>query len=165
MAVNRLESRLGIYQRYEKSINKGNIARFVGRKFHDEAYDGMPKTVQQIYDEKLYDTLTICNRSGETAFSITIDKHKDGLDIASIIDKERNKPWSQKKYESYVEISNNLLQSMESRGEEVQYIDDVKGLQSEAKSMVKKGMFITLAQKVQKHSTQLPLNHLKGSER
>ena len=125
------------------------MPRFVNRTFHDEAYEGMPKTMQQIYDEKLYDTITICNRAGEVVFSTDVAQHKDGVDVAVVLKKERDKPWSQKRYEKYIEVSDALLQSMEARGEEALYIDDVKGLQAEAKSMVNSGKFSQVEKETQ----------------
>ena len=159
MAVNKFESRLGIHQRYEDALDRKEIPRFVSKEFHDEAYEGMPKTMQQIYDEKLYDTLVICTRSGETIFSSHKEQHKNGVDVKSVIDKERNKSWSKEKYNDYVEASDNILRLLKSREREDKYIDDVKGLQSEAKSMVKEEVFAQLEK-----DTQAKLNVGKAQD-
>lgn len=130
MAVNELESGLSIHQRYEDMLEKSSIARFTERKNHDAAYTGMPQTLQQIEDEKLYDSLTVYKRDGSVVFRSDRDDPKTG--VVQALEAARNEPWSQEKFMDYQRQADSLISRIKTRGGPEEQIADISRLKKEA---------------------------------
>lgn len=122
LAVPEIESRISIYARYQEQLDRYPLARFTSKFSHDAAYHGMLDTLQKIEDERLYDTITIYNRTGEIIFK-TGDKG-----VAKAVSTERAKPLSHENIRRYGELCNDLLEKMQNRGEGQEYIDDLSAL-------------------------------------
>lgn len=125
MAVPAIKSRISIYGRYQQQLENYPIARFTSRFAHDNAYIGMLDTLKKIENEHLFDTITICNRAGETVFQ-TGDQ-----DIVSAVVRERNKPLSPQESTDLLKQCAMLLRKVSERGENPLYIEDIKNLQNE----------------------------------
>ena len=68
MAVNELVSRLSIHERYERQVLVNGFGRWSNRDKHDQAYAGVPLTVEKIEGESLVDRMTIYARSGQQMY-------------------------------------------------------------------------------------------------
>lgn len=125
MAVPEIKSRVSIYSRYQELLDSGMPARFTSREDHDNAYYGMLKTLQKIEDEKLYDTIQVVNRKGDTLFN-TGDKN-----ICEAVETERKKPLTEADKTNLISDCDILLAKMKKRGEKDEYLQDLTNLRSQ----------------------------------
>jgi predicted ABC-type ATPase len=161
LAVNELNSRAAIYQRYINQIQQFGGGRFTERASHDAAYSGMLNTLQRIENERKYDKLEIYKRNGDLVYNSVEGDSKTGV-VDSII-KTRNEPWSLDKYKKFLEGCDDIIGAMKSTGEKQEFIDDVKKLKSEAKNLVSGKDLQQLKEK--RENIQKELDKLEGKKK
>ena len=125
VATNELHSKLGVYGRYNGQFATGEIARFTPQEIHNDAYINMPKTIQRFESEKNFDSLSVYTRTGDLLYCN--DKSQGDLcDASHVIEKERNKHWTDKEVLIFQNVVDFETKSMEKRGESQKYIQEVK---------------------------------------
>ncbi len=132
MAVNFYESKLSTYSRFEEAIKDGQMPRHTPPEAHDETYEKMLATLQQIEDEGCYHKITIHGRDKEVNISQANGQSRVGSVMAIL--KHREKVWSQSKLQQYQNWADNVIDSMQNRGE-TRYIPQVKKLKKDAQKM------------------------------
>ena len=132
MAVNFYESKLSTYSRYEEALLNGEMPRHTPPEAHDETYGKMLKTLQQIEDDGCYDKITIHGRDKDVNLTQKEGENRVGSVIAIL--KHREKVWSQSKLQQYQNWADNVIDSMQNRGE-TRYISQVEELKTNAKQM------------------------------
>lgn len=99
VAVNELQSRLGIIQRYERQKEKEGFGRWVPQDVHDAAYKGMLASVNQIEKNKLADSIYVHDRDGNVLYENHLDEQGKWSQInphaVEKINEEREKIWTQ----------------------------------------------------------------------
>lgn len=103
LAVNFRLSNQGILQRYENQKIDRGAGRMTTAKAHQDAYDGMPLTIDRIEREKLADRITIYRRGGEAIYNNDL---KDGQwrnppQARVVLDAERKRPMTLKERQDY----------------------------------------------------------------
>ena len=134
MAVNFYESKLSTYSRYEEALLSGEMPRHTPPEAHDETYSKMLKTLQQIEDDGCYNKITIHGRDKEVNLSQANGQSRVGSVMAIL--KHREKVWSQSKLQQYQNWADNVIDSMQNRGE-TRYISQVEELKTRAEQMTK----------------------------
>ena len=64
ICVNEITSRVACIFRYEKDLLVNGVGRTVFAASHDEVYQNVPNTLQELVDSNLFDNIKICNRDG-----------------------------------------------------------------------------------------------------
>ena len=130
VAAHELESRTAIYGRYEQQLQTFGTARFTDRASHDAAYTGMLKTLDRIEKEGLADKLEAYNRDGHCVFSSSREAPRQG--VGQAVMEERTRRGKSDAMKDCATSLDRILRSMESRGEALEYVEDVRGLLAEA---------------------------------
>ncbi|WP_178391822.1 zeta toxin family protein [Caballeronia sordidicola] len=93
LAVNFRLSEQGILQRYENQKADRGTGRMTTAKAHQDAYDGMPHTIELVEREKLADRLTIYRRGGEAIYAneLHIGQWKNPPLAKAALDAERDR--------------------------------------------------------------------------
>ena len=125
LAVNYYESKLSTYYRYEDSLKRGILARHSPPEAHDETYDKMLDTLQQIEDEGYYSKMTIYGRDKRVVFRSDRKNPKVGSVIAIL--RHRDKVWSRSKLNDYQQRADEVIGMMQNRGEH-QKPEEIKSL-------------------------------------
>jgi predicted ABC-type ATPase len=123
MAVNGELSRQGIIARYERGLARQHIAKWTAPRWtpeavHDEAYNGMPRSIEIIENSKLADKVRIYARTGKELHNA------QGKQSARVLlETERNRPLNA--YRRYRTDArwNDIKQLRQSRGADTQDID------------------------------------------
>ena len=129
-ALNELESRLNIYKRYEDQLQNAQSARFTTKEAHDAAYKGSKATLLKIESRQLYDTVEIYD---DKSLIYSCDRADKRTRITDTVINARLAAFSPEKSTAYIKAAEQLMQSMKTRGEKPEYINDVKSLQDNAK--------------------------------
>lgn len=111
LAVNYFESKLSIYSRFEDLFERGEIARYSPPEAHDETYNRMLDTLQQIEDERQFDTITIYSRNKEVILRAGRDNPK--IDSVFAILRHRDRVWEQSKLRQYRMNADNVLKQIQ----------------------------------------------------
>nr|WP_229653856.1 zeta toxin family protein [Pseudomonas syringae]QOU99734.1 hypothetical protein [Pseudomonas syringae pv. actinidiae] len=69
LAVDSLVSRMSIHMRYELQRESNGFGRWVNRDKHDQAYTGLPLTVERLEAGNLVDTLRVFSRNGTELYA------------------------------------------------------------------------------------------------
>jgi len=93
LAVNFRLSEQGILQRYENQKADRGTGRMTTAKAHQDAYDGMPHTIERIEREKLADRITVYRRGGEVLYSNEVQngQWKNPPQAKGALDAERDR--------------------------------------------------------------------------
>lgn len=127
---NKLNSKLGIYERYYNQKDKNDIARFTSAKSHDDAYKGMLYVLNKFEKEKNFETLTVYNNNLKPLYEN--DKTKAmPYKAVDILNKERDKEWTPQEMSIYNKRINSVLKQMEKYKEAPQHIAIVKMLRTQ----------------------------------
>ncbi|MBQ8751203.1 MAG: zeta toxin family protein [Alphaproteobacteria bacterium] len=132
MAVNFYESKLSTYSRYEEALLNDEMPRHTPPEAHDETYGKMLKTLQQIEDDGCYNKITIHGRDKDVNLTPKEGENRVGSVMAIL--KHREKVWSRPKLQQYENWADNVISSMQNRGE-TRYISQVEELKTNAKQM------------------------------
>lgn len=90
MAVSKPQSLLSLHERYKREIKYKGWGRLVEINHHDQTYEGMPKTMDQIEKSGLADIIEIYERGSQDDFKpeLIFAKHNRGLQNTEFIDLE-----------------------------------------------------------------------------
>lgn len=132
LSVNYYESKLSIYSRYEDLLDKGEIARYSPPEAHDETYTQMLKTLQQIEDERYFDTITIYDR--DKRIVLRSDNNSPKINSVFAILAHRDRVWSQSKLNNYYQKADHVIEQMEKRKRKEQ-TDKILTLKNDARKM------------------------------
>ena len=132
MAVNFFESKLSTYSRFEEAVRAGGMPRHTPPEAHDETYDKMLDTLQQIEDEGYFNRITIHGRNKEVNLSANGKSGRISSVLAIL--NHREKIWSKSKYNDYQEQADRVINLMQQRQDE-RYVPQVVELKSKSKKM------------------------------
>ena len=132
MAVNFYESKLSTYSRFEEAMQDGGMPRHTPPEAHDETYVKMLNTLQQIEEEGCFNRITVQGRDKVVHLSSGGQKGKIGAVMAILQHRER--VWSQSKFQNYQKWADNVIDSMQQRGD-TRYLSQVVDLKSDAEKM------------------------------
>lgn len=105
LAVNPRLSEQGILQRYESQKATRGSGRMTTAEAHANAYEGLPKTVEQIEAGKLADRLAIYARGGVELYRNTLKNgHWDAAPGArQVLEREQQRPMSLEEHRAFVQ--------------------------------------------------------------
>lgn len=136
VAVNELESRQGIFTRYEEQmLDKDVIPRFTPVKYHDDACPGVLKSIERIDQEKSC-RLQIFTRNGEMVFDSANPSLQKGRSAIEVMQEVRNRPWDVEKFQDYVKRNEKVIGQMTKRGDDPQLIKTVQEMNKSAEKML-----------------------------
>jgi predicted kinase len=104
LAVHELVSRLSIHHRYELQHEANGFGRWSNRDKHDQAFAGLPLTVERLETDHLVSRVQIFGRHGSGIYDNTVcsDGWQHHPPQGRIhIDAERSRPWSQAERASF----------------------------------------------------------------
>lgn len=132
MAVNFYESKLSTYSRFEEALKAGGMPRHTPPEAHDETYIKMLDTLNQIEAEGCFNKITIHGRGKDV--NLSSKGAKSQVSAVMAILNHREKVWSQSKYDKYQTQADEVIDSMQQRGE-TRYLPHVLELKSASKRM------------------------------
>ena len=132
MAVNFYESKLSTYSRFEEALKAGGMPRHTPPEAHDETYIKMLDTLNQIEAEGCFNKITIHGRGKD--INLSSKGAKSQVSAVMAILNHREKEWSQSKYDKYQTQADEVIDSMQQRGE-TRYLPHVLELKSASKHM------------------------------
>jgi hypothetical protein len=103
LAVNFRLSEQGILQRYENQKIDRGTGRMTTAKAHQDAYDGMPLTVERIERERLADRITIYKRGGDAIYTNDLEngQWRNPPQARAVLDAERARPMTLQERRDY----------------------------------------------------------------
>lgn len=114
MAVHENISRLGVISRFEDAIKRvGEIPRYVPIEYHDDAYNALPRNVDDIERSCALNLVTVNTRAGHVSYSRTGQEGKP-LAMQSIIT-ERSKSWTAEEREKNLQRWDQVIAMVETR--------------------------------------------------
>jgi len=174
LAVNELQSKLGIVYRYElgKNISEDGFGRFVPEKIHDEAYSGMLRSVGLIEEKGLADAVYVHTRDDKFIYQNVKDENgkysQESPHAVEKITQQREKEFTPKEKEDIEKSINQTKAFMDQRNapqEDKNYLSDLsssidqKIMKDEMRSM-SKGALKEINTNIEKSAPQNDL--LKG---
>lgn len=118
MAVHESLSRLGLFQRFEKSIaldDPNDPPRLVPVSYHDQAYQALPDNVEKLELNSPLDIVTVNSRSGTILYR---RDNQDGAPNAkAAIILERSRAWLQEERLQHLKDWQDVLKTATSRSE------------------------------------------------
>jgi len=132
VAVNELQSKLGIVDRYELGKNDEGYGRFVPENVHDEAYSGMLKSVEFIEEKELADAVCVHTRDDKFIYQNVKDENgkysQESPHAVEKIRQQREKEFTPKEKENIEKSINQTKEFMDQRNapqEDKNYLSDL----------------------------------------
>lgn len=119
MAVNGLVSRLSIHERYERQVQANGFGRWSNRDKHDEAFAGVPLTVEKLEAERLVDRMTVFTRnSDEPVYDnrVTAGEWERVPAGRELLDAERTRDWSTEERHRFGGKLDTIARRLDQRG-------------------------------------------------
>lgn len=119
LAVPFEQSLQGIYARYEQQKEIGSSGRFTPIAIHQEAYEGVLKSVDRLYQEQSVDRLVIYNRGAKVVlanYTIKNGRWSSQLEPSKKVERERNRLWTPEEIADYAITWERILNAREKRG-------------------------------------------------
>jgi predicted ABC-type ATPase len=134
MATSDIISAQGVYRRYEEQKVRNGAGRFTPKEMHDEAYQGIPVTVERIEKEKLADRISIYDFSGKQVYN---NKLKNGEWQErpmgrEVLEAERDRALTPFEQQEFRQNYRGLLALMKARGASQHEFDEVKTMWNSA---------------------------------
>lgn len=121
LAVNYHQSLQGIYSRYEQQKEIGSSGRFTPLSIHQEAVEGVLKSVDRLYAEQSVDRIAIYNRGAKTLlqdYTLENDQWSLTQQPSTVIEQERNRRWTPAEVADYAVSWERIMAMREKRGAE-----------------------------------------------
>ncbi len=114
MAVHEDISRLGIFQRFEKEVNRPNgNPRYVPMHFHDAAYHALPRNVDDVEHSFALNLVTVNTRAGDIVYKRS-EQEGEPQAMKSIL-LERNRAWSAEERTSHLSDWGRIVEQVRAR--------------------------------------------------
>ena len=113
------QSLQGIYVRYEQQKEIGSSGRFTPVAIHQQAYEGVLKSVERLYQEQSVNRLVIYNRGAKVLLAENIvrnGKWSSQQEPSKKIERERNRSWAPEEMADYAITWERILAAREKRG-------------------------------------------------
>ena len=111
MAVKPEISYLSTIHRYEKMIDKGVTTRITPKQHHDKIVEALPSNLDEIYEAKVFDNITLYNRSEECLY----DQSKEGKSPDKLMDNVLNGNWSKEEYVQLIDVIEGTIELKKKR--------------------------------------------------
>lgn len=130
IAVRREASELSIQMRYETQRVERGFGRMTTQEAHNAAYDGVPKSLEQIEQDKLANHVAINTRQAENIYQ---NELKNGRwtqppTARAALESERHRQWSLDEIAKHIAAWNHLEQMMVNRGASSEEMNLAKAL-------------------------------------
>jgi predicted ABC-type ATPase len=104
MAVDAETSMTRARLRFEESVESRGTGRFVNREQHDNAYEGLPKSVEALERAKLTDSVKLYDRHHRVIYDNTLERGewKHAPAATPAMEQERSRDWTHAQRADYV---------------------------------------------------------------
>lgn len=117
LAVNENVSRLGIFQRFESAIEKGEIPRFVPIEFHDHSYNVLPGSVSFLENNTDLNLAIVHSRQGQRLY-----ERRGNAGEAMAVDAlimERSRAWTNQEKTEHMMLWSDVVKKVLARSSDV----------------------------------------------
>lgn len=119
IAVNELQSKLGVVARYEASKNRDGYGRWVPESVHDDAYNGVLKSLEVIEEKKLADAICVHTRDDKNIYENRLNEEgkysQENPHVVEKIIQQRAKEFSQETKEQMKDSIDKTMYLMNKR--------------------------------------------------
>ena len=126
LAISRRRSWLNVLRRYEDEKSRRGAGRMTPREVHDEAYDGLVKSIEQLASQSDV-RLRVYSRDKEVFDS---NANPNRPDAPHVLTAERNRPWTPAEKDTYSDDVKQLVTRAQTRNADVATIDEYQSLSS-----------------------------------
>jgi predicted ABC-type ATPase len=128
LAISHRRSWLNVLRRYEDEKSRRGAGRMTPREVHDEAYDGLVKSIEQLVSQSDV-RLRVYSRDREI-FDSNVSSNRP--DAPHVLTAERNRPWAAAEQEMYGDDVKQLVTLAQARDADAAIIDGYQRLMNNA---------------------------------